>query len=138
MTMKSSGSELQRRSKQQTLLSPTAPRPLPPLAATAQPAKSEKVCGSLGVGFKITSLPLPAAWVLLVYADRDGTRRRWRFVLERLRMWLRCQCCVCVESLLGTLRIRTAPQREGLGTQDPCRGFGGHFSNSHGVTARAL
>ena len=45
---------------------------------------------------------------------------------------------ILAEGSLGTLRIRTAPQRERLGTQDPCRGFGGHFSNSHGVTARAL
>ena len=45
---------------------------------------------------------------------------------------------ILAEGSLGTLRICTAPQRERLGTQDPCRGFGGHFSNSHGVTARAL
>ena len=45
---------------------------------------------------------------------------------------------ILAEGSLGTLRIRTAPQRERLGTQDPCRRFGGHFSNSHGVAARAL
>ena len=45
---------------------------------------------------------------------------------------------ILAEGSLGTLRIRTAPQRKRLGTQDPCRGFGGHLSNSHGATARAL
>ena len=69
---------------------------------------------------------------------------------------------ILAEGSLGTLRIRTAPQRERLGTQDPCKGFGGHFqirtasqrgrfdtrnprrglvghfTHSHGATARAL
>ena len=45
---------------------------------------------------------------------------------------------ILAEGSCSTLRIRTAPQRERLGRQDPCRGFGGHFSDSHGVTARAL
>ena len=45
---------------------------------------------------------------------------------------------ILAEGSLGTLRICTAPQRERLGAQDPCRGFIGQFENSHGVTARAL
>ena len=45
---------------------------------------------------------------------------------------------ILAEGSLGALRSRTAPQRERLGTQDPCRGFGGHFTHSHGATARAL
>ena len=34
---------------------------------------------------------------------------------------------ILAEGSLGTLRICTAPQRERLGAQDPCRGFIGQF-----------
>ena len=96
---------------------------------------------------------LGCCWCMPI--EMEPADRRWRFVFERLRMWLRCQSCVCVESWLGTLRIRTAPQRSAwarripaesssasqrgrFDTRNPRRRFVGHVTNSHGATARAL
>ena len=83
-------------------------------------------------------------------------------MFERLRMWLRCQCCVCIEKSLaryefaprhsesawarripaegssGTFQLRTASQRGRFDTRNLRRGFVGHVTNSHGATARAL
>ena len=75
-----------------------------------------------------------SAWARVVTAKRVH-RALSKFARSRSEGAL--TRAILAEGSLGTLRICTAPQRERLGVQDHCRGFTGHFPNSHGVAARA-
>ena len=93
---------------------------------------AQKVCRVL---FEFAQRYSESAWARVVTAKRVH-RALSKFARSRSEGAL--TRAILAEGSLGTLRICMAPQRERLGAQDHCRGFTGHFPNSHGVAARAL